>query len=168
MDELLRYVKVKTGDFVYVPSGTLHAIGSGIVILETQQSSDITYRVYDYDRTDTEGNTRELHLQQAKEVITVPHGTPELTQTVEKKQGLTAKKLVKEEYFTVYHWELDGSVELTRAADFLQVSMVEGEASITVNNQSFHIKKGDHFILPATIQDYQLEGHGEFVVSHTS
>ncbi|WP_058309153.1 mannose-6-phosphate isomerase, class I [Gracilibacillus massiliensis] len=167
-DQLLRKVKVKKGDFVYVPSGTIHAIGKGIVILETQQSSDITYRVYDYDRTDSEGNTRELHLKQAKEVTTVPHETPELTQTIEEKQGLTEKKLVEEKYFTVYHWDLNGSVELVREADFLQVSLVEGEATITVNNQSFDIKKGDHFIVPATIQDYRLEGKAEFLVSHTS
>ncbi|SHN33619.1 mannose-6-phosphate isomerase, class I [Gracilibacillus kekensis] len=167
-DQLLRRVKVKKGDFVYVPSGTIHAIGKGIVILETQQSSDITYRVYDYDRTDSEGNTRELHLKQAKEVTTVPHETPELTQTVEEKQGLTEKKLVEEKYFTVYHWDLDGSVELAREADFLQVSIVEGEATITVNSQSFTIKKGDHFILPATLQDYRLEGKAEFLVSHPS
>ena len=72
-DKLLRRVKVKAGDFVYVPSGTIHAIGKGIVILETQQSSDITYRVYDYDRTDAAGNTRELHLERSIQVTTVPH-----------------------------------------------------------------------------------------------
>ena len=56
-DDLLRKVPVKKGDFYYVPSGTIHAIGSGILILETQQSSDTTYRVYDYDRTDDQGKT---------------------------------------------------------------------------------------------------------------
>src|SRR5690606_31738382 len=72
-DKLLRRIKVKAGDFIYVPSGTIHAIGKGIVILETQQSSDITYRVYDYDRRDSMGNKRELHLDRAREVTLVPH-----------------------------------------------------------------------------------------------
>ncbi|SES14353.1 mannose-6-phosphate isomerase [Gracilibacillus ureilyticus] len=166
-DELLRKVPVKAGDFVYVPSGTIHAIGKGIVILETQQSSDITYRVYDYNRTDAVGNTRELHLKQAKEVTTVPHETPQLNQTVEKNQGLVSKKLVEEKYFTVYHWKLEGSVEKVRDNDFLQVSLVEGEAVVTVNGQSYTIKKGDHFIIPATVDKYKLEGNGEFIVSHT-
>ena len=62
-DALLTKVPVKAGDFFYVPSGTMHAIGSGILILETQQSSDTTYRVYDFDRKDAQGNLRELHLE---------------------------------------------------------------------------------------------------------
>lgn len=63
LDALLTKVPVKAGDFFYVPSGTMHAIGSGILILETQQSSDTTYRVYDFDRKDAQGNLRELHLE---------------------------------------------------------------------------------------------------------
>src|SRR5699024_2523537 len=61
-DDLLQKKKVEAGDFIYVPSGTIHAIGKGIMILEIQQSSDITYRVYDYDRKDKQGHLRELHL----------------------------------------------------------------------------------------------------------
>src|SRR5699024_2763601 len=117
-DKLLRRVPVSAGDFVYVPSGTIHAIGKGIVILETQQSSDITYRVYDYDRTDAEGNTRDLHLAQSKEVTTVPHETPILSKTIVEHQDLTETKLVEEQYFTVYHWELKGEAKLTRVTDF--------------------------------------------------
>ena len=74
-DQLLRRIPVTAGDFVYVPSGTIHAIGKGIVLLETQQSSDITYRVYDYERVDNNGNTRELHLDKAKQVTNIPHQT---------------------------------------------------------------------------------------------
>ncbi|WP_054860820.1 mannose-6-phosphate isomerase, class I [Gracilibacillus sp. JCM 18860] len=167
-DKLLRKVKVKAGDFVYVPSGTIHAIGKGIVILETQQSSDITYRVYDYDRTDAQGNTRELHLKEAKDVTTVPHETPRLNQSDEIDQGLTSKKLVEEKYFTVYHWGgLDGKVAKTMDQDFLQVSVIEGEAKLTVHQQQFDVKKGDHFIIPATISAYQLDGAAEMIVSHT-
>ncbi|MDG3086604.1 class I mannose-6-phosphate isomerase [Vibrio hannami] len=65
MGQALRRVKVKPEDFFYVPSGTVHAIGKGILILETQQNSDTTYRLYDYDRKDAEGNLRELHLEKA-------------------------------------------------------------------------------------------------------
>lgn len=62
-EHLLTRIPVQAGDFFFVPSGTVHAIGKGIIILETQQSSDTTYRVYDYDRKDDAGNTRELHIQ---------------------------------------------------------------------------------------------------------
>ncbi|MRH44374.1 mannose-6-phosphate isomerase, class I [Aquibacillus halophilus] len=165
-DKLLRRVKVKAGDFVYVPSGTIHAIGKGIVILETQQSSDITYRVYDYERRDSKGNTRELHLNQAIEVTTAPHQEPIIKHGQETSGGLTSKRLVEETYFTVYHWNLNGEIKQQLTSDFLQVSIIEGNAEMKVNGRTFAIKKGDHFILPATIHDYSLSGQAEFIVSH--
>lgn len=165
-DDLLRRVPVKAGDFIYVPSGTIHAIGAGLVILEVQQSSDITYRVYDYDRTDAEGNTRELHLDSSVEVTTVPHHTPDYDQVVEELDGLTAKRLVTENYFTVYHWDLDGEVSQTRTVDFLQVSVVDGQADLTIDGKTFTIKKGDNFIIPATITDFHLSGKAECLVSY--
>ncbi|RCW64521.1 mannose-6-phosphate isomerase, class I [Saliterribacillus persicus] len=166
-DQFLRRVPVSAGDFVYVPSGTIHAIGKGIVILETQQSSDITYRVYDYDRKDKDGNGRQLHLEPSKEVTSVPHETPTLSQETTVEEGLTSRRLVQEKYFTVYHWELEGSVTKRLDVDFLQVSVIEGEAEINVGNKAFSIKKGDHFILPATITGYKVEGNASFIVSHT-
>ncbi|WP_053217755.1 mannose-6-phosphate isomerase, class I [Virgibacillus senegalensis] len=165
-DDLLRKVKVKAGDFVYVPSGTIHAIGKGIVILETQQSSDITYRVYDYDRTDDQGNTRELHLDSAIAVSTVPHETVDIEQKQTSKDGLTSHRLVQQEYFTVYHWELDGEVDQAVEEDFLQVSVLDGEGEITVEGTTFSLKKGDHFILPSTVDRYHLSGKASFIVSH--
>lgn len=167
-DDLLRRVPVKAGDFVYVPSGTIHAIGKGIVILETQQSSDITYRVYDYNRTDAEGNKRELHLNAAIDVTTVPHETPDYDQLEEIEAGLTAKRLVKEQYFTVYHWKLDGAVEKEVDVDFLQVSVLNGQADIIVGEKVFSIKKGENFVIPVTVDSYQLKGQAEFIVSYPS
>lgn len=165
-DELLRRIKVEAGDFVYVPSGTIHAIGKGIVILETQQSSDITYRVYDYDRMDSAGNKRELHLDRAKEVTTIPHKDTEVEQIETVIGDLVEKKLVEEQYFTVYHWKLDGKATRTLNKDFLQVSVVEGTAEVKIGEQSFHIEKGSHFILPHNIGEYEMEGNAEFIVSH--
>ncbi|WP_138418631.1 mannose-6-phosphate isomerase, class I [Aquibacillus sediminis] len=165
-DQFLGRIKVQAGDFVYVPSGTIHAIGKGIVILETQQSSDITYRVYDYDRTDAEGNKRELHLEKAMEVTTVPHKDAVGEQSVSKVEDLTVKQLVEAEYFSVYHWELEGSASLTLEQDFLQVSVIDGNATITVEDQSFEIEKGSHFILPNGVRNYQLTGKAELIVSH--
>ena len=70
-ENLLTKVPVKAGDFFYVPSGTMHAIGAGIMVLETQQSSDTTYRVYDFDRKDDQGNLRELHLEKSIDVLNI-------------------------------------------------------------------------------------------------
>ncbi|MBM7541013.1 mannose-6-phosphate isomerase, class I [Amphibacillus cookii] len=165
-DSLLRYVPVRAGDFIYVPSGSIHAIGRGIVILETQQSSDITYRVYDYDRTNDQGQTRELHLDASIEVTTAPHQDPSIKQTEVTHQGLTIKKLVEEQYFTVYHWNLTGEANQKRDADFLQVSVIDGKATLIINQHHYTIKKGDHFIIPATIDHYSLSGEAEMIVSH--
>ncbi|HWJ79514.1 MAG TPA: mannose-6-phosphate isomerase, class I [Niallia sp.] len=163
---LLRSVKVKPGDFIYVPSGTIHAIGKGIVILEIQQSSDITYRVYDYNRLDTEGNARELHLESAIEVINVPHKLISYEKEEKKQLGFTSKLLVVEEYFTVLLWSLDGSVKKTLNADFLQVSVISGEAEIIIEEEKYQIQTGDHFILPFTVKTYELKGTATFIVSH--
>ncbi|WP_413375609.1 mannose-6-phosphate isomerase, class I [Alkalihalobacillus sp. 1P02AB] len=165
-DHLLKRIKVQAGDFVYVPSGTIHAIGKGIVILETQQSSDITYRVYDYDRVDASGQKRELHLERSKEVTTVPHQDVEVEQSISVFGDLAVKKLVEEQYFSVYHWTLSGKSSLKMEADFLQISAIEGQAEITVNWKAISIQKGDHFILPNGIKEYQLSGKAEFIVSH--
>ena len=165
-DQLLRRVKVKAGDFVYVPSGTIHAIGAGIVILETQQSSDITYRVYDYDRTDVAGNKRELHLERAKQVTTVPHADAVVEQKEVAIGDLVEKKLVQEQYFTVYHWKLNGEVEQKLNHDFLQVSVIAGAGKISVDGKSFEIHKGSNFILPYGLGAYKMAGNLEFIVSH--
>ncbi|WP_164667851.1 mannose-6-phosphate isomerase, class I [Virgibacillus doumboii] len=164
-DRLLRRVKVKPGDFVYVPSGTIHAIGKGIVILETQQSSDITYRVYDYDRMDAAGEKRELHLKKAKQVTSVPHRDSDLQENEETTGSLVMKKLVENDYFGVSHWQLDGEATCELTEDFLQVSVIKGDAVLSVAGKRFDIEKGMHFILPNGLDEYTLSGDAEFIVS---
>ena len=166
-DGLLQRIQVKKGDFVYVPSGTIHAIGKGIVILETQQSSDITYRVYDYGRTDAEGKCRELHIEQALAVTSCPHKVAEKCNIKDINGDLESTRLIEDKYFTVYHWKLIGHTVTPLKKNFLLMSVIEGEGKISIGGNSSDIKKGDNFILPATIEEYQLEGNLEFIVSHT-
>lgn len=165
-DNLFQRIPVNKNDFIYVPSGTIHAIGAGVVILEIQQSSDLTYRVYDYDRTDDQGNLRQLHLDSSIEVTTVPHQVTDFEQTETKQANLTINKLIEEQYFTVYHWDLTGASMHTRKADFLQFSMIEGNAEVITNGKSFSIKKGDHFIIPATIDNFKINGTAKLIISH--
>lgn len=166
-DKLLKHVSVKAGDFIYVPSGTIHAIGKGIVILETQQSSDITYRVYDYDRVGADGHKRELHLERAKEVIIVPYQQAVPRQQEETLGDLTVKKLVEEKYFSVYHWMLNGETVRNQDQDFLQVSVINGSATMKIDGKAYNLVKGNHFILPHGIKEYEIAGKAEFVLSHT-
>lgn len=163
--DLLQKVPVKAGDFFHVPSGTIHAIGKGIVMLETQQSSDITYRVYDYDRIDVNGDKRELYLERAKQVITVPHQTITVAPSEVAIGDLTQVTLIEEQYFSVYHWQLNGKAIQNLDKDFLQVTVISGNAVITVDQKSFNIKYGTAFILPYGIESYELSGDAAFVVS---
>lgn len=166
-DGLLQRMQVKKGDFIYVPSGTIHAIGKGIVILETQQSSDITYRVYDYDRMDAEGKCRELHIEHAVAVTNCPH-LAALKQDVKDILGdLESTRLIEEQYFTVYHWKLAGKIETPLKKNFLLMSVIEGEGEIAVCGNRSLIKKGDNFIIPVTVDEYTIEGNLEIIVSHT-
>ncbi|UJF26652.1 mannose-6-phosphate isomerase, class I [Planococcus sp. 107-1] len=165
-DDLLIRVEVEKGDFFYVPSGTVHAVGKGNVILEIQQSSDITYRVYDYGRKDADGNTRELHLQSAVDVIKFPHCSPAPRAVEEKSGNLVIRQLIQETYFTVYHWQVDGKAPIPMAADYLLLNVISGAGMISGSECSFPIAKGDHLILPASIEAYSIEGELEIIVSH--
>ncbi|WP_221567075.1 mannose-6-phosphate isomerase, class I [Alkalihalobacillus sp. TS-13] len=165
-DDLLRKVSIKPGDFVYVPNGTIHAIGTGTMILETQQSSDVTYRVYDYDRRDAEGNTRELHIEQSIDVAMIPHEDAKFEPVESVVEGLKETKLIREKYFTVYRWELDGAVEGYENPAYLLVSVLSGEGEVTTQGGTYTIKKGDHFIIPSTVKQFSVNGTVECIVSH--
>jgi mannose-6-phosphate isomerase len=165
-NKLLRRVKVKPGDFYYIPSGTIHAIGKGIIILETQQSSDITYRVYDYDRKDAEGNLRELHIQKSIDVATTPHQDVSFKPILEEKDGYVNKTLIKEDYFTVHHWEVTGSFQHSTNGKYYLMSILDGEGTIETKEDTFPFKKGDHFIIPSTLTEYKMSGASKIIVSH--
>jgi len=165
-EHLLRRVKIKPGDFFYVPSGTIHALCKGTLVLETQQSSDTTYRIYDYNRPGHDGKLRELHLDKAIEVITFPHTPvkiePLTTQTV----GGSVTTFVEEDYFTIYKWEVNSSLSLTQGAYFTLASVIGGEGKVTFEDNEFFIKSGDHFILPNKMRSFTIEGNIQLVASH--
>ncbi|XXM71440.1 mannose-6-phosphate isomerase, class I [Lysinibacillus sphaericus] len=165
-DELLSRIPVKPGDFFYVPSGTIHALCTGTLVLETQQSSDTTYRVYDYDRRDAEGNTRELHIEKSIEAATIPHQNADVQPEVEKRDGVEVTKFVEAEYFSVYKWQVDGYASFVQDQPFQLASVLEGEGTLKAHGESYALKKGDHFILPADVETFEVEGKLELIVSH--
>lgn len=165
-EELLTRVPVKKGDFFYVPSGTMHAIGRGILILETQQSSDTTYRVYDFDRPDEQGNCRELHLSQSIDVMS--YGEVQNSQPVTLKTGnLSSTLLVSNDFFTVYQWDIKGQVSFEQTAPYYLVSVIEGEGQLVVDGQNYALTKGDHFILPHDVKQWDFVGELSLIVSYS-
>lgn len=160
-DILLRRQPVKAGDFIFVPSGTIHAIGEGIVILETQQSSDTTYRVYDFDRTDDKGKTRELHLDQAIEVTTVPD-TPKIVHSTTKNvRGGTIQTLIETDEFNVYRMEVTDGFMLRPLDRFRLVSVLSGMGTL----DGVPLEKGDHLVVTVSSQPLAVEGSMELIVS---
>lgn len=164
--ELLTRVKVKPGDFFYVPSGTIHALCSGVLILETQQNSDTTYRVYDYDRQDKKGNTRELHLEKSINVSTIPHEPIDVVHNITKSAGATITRFVESEYFTVYKWEVDGTYSAKHEKHFLIGSVIAGSGELKVDERVHLLKKGDHFIIPSGLEEFTVVGRVEMIISH--
>lgn len=159
--ELIREVPVKKGDFIQINPGTVHAIKGGLMILETQQNSDITYRVYDYDRL-SNGKPRELHVQQSIDVITVP--APSAEDSVSHAADLpanTMNELIACDYYKVYKLSVTEPVSFEQEHPFLIMSVIEGEG--LVNGQM--IRKGDHFILPSGFGKVELQGDMTLIAS---
>ena len=164
-DKLLRRVRIKPGDFFYVPSGTIHALCEGTLVLETQQSSDTTYRVYDYDRRDAEGNLRDLHFEKAIEVTTVPHQDPVSKPIVEEKENVRKTTFLNSEFFSVYKWDVFGRAAITCNDQYLLLSVIKGEGALHHNEERYDLKKGTHLIIPAGFGEFELDGECELIVS---
>lgn len=160
-NEFIREVPVKKGDFIQIDPGTVHAIKGGIMLLETQQNSDITYRVYDYDRL-SNGKPRELHVQQSIDVITVPAKSTEnsvIDTTDAPKNQWNA--LIACDYYKVWKLELDGELEFVQEQPFFLMSVVEGNGTLN----GVEIKKGMHMILPAGYGKVKLAGEMKIIAS---
>ncbi len=159
-NDLLMEIPVKKGDFFFVPTGTVHALKKGTLVLEIQQSSDTTYRLYDYDRLDDSGNLRPLHINQSIDVTTIPHQNMQQDKVVEIKGKSTIETFVKSEYFTVSKWDVCETLELTNDKPFLLVSVIDGCATFN----GTEIKKGDHFIVPANEKELVITGTATMMV----
>ncbi|MBP2097921.1 mannose-6-phosphate isomerase, class I [Enterococcus rivorum] len=170
-EDLLTKVPVKKGDFFYVPSGTIHAIGKGIMILETQQSSDTTYRVYDYDRKDDNGQARELHIQQSIDVTTVPAADIQLSIQQQNQGQSSIITYLKTPFFNVYEWQVKGLLSVKKNAPYTLATVVDGVGKLIIEDSdimkttSYELNKGTSFILPSEIQKWRLEGDLTIIAS---
>ncbi len=163
---ILDDVKVKSGDVFFLETGTVHAIGAGLVVAEIQQTSDITYRLYDFDRVDASGNTRELHVDLALEAINYNN--------VETKKEYTKKinssnKIVDCPYFTTNFIPLDGEISISKTGKSFTVFMcVEGTFEIEYNNLKTQYKKGDTVLIPAAMNAFILSGKASILEIYIS
>ena len=155
-------VRVKTGDVVFIPSGMLHAIGAGIFLAEVQQSSNTTYRVYDYDRRDKKGNPRELHVKQAADVVdlTVPSVDFAPKRETKTADGAETTLLTDCRYFSVSRLSVNGAYNGEAGSDsFVSLLALEGEAVLSGGNRRYIIRKGASAFIPAGFGTYRIEGN---------
>lgn len=162
-DDLLNVIPIHKGDFFYIPAGTVHAIRRGTLILETQQNSNITYRLYDYGRLQ-DGKPRQLHIKQSLDVIRCPQERENTVEKAVEKDGTVSQRLVSCPLFTVDHFEISEKMTMEQPYAFLIVDVLEGEGS--VNGRP--IKKGDHFIASYGCKDLEFSGKLELITSHVS
>ena len=153
--EVTNAVPVKKGDVFFIKSGTLHAIGKGILIAEIQQNSNTTYRIYDYGRVGKDGKPRELHVNKALDVTKLAPAEQYPETPVEKKDG----------YFTTYRVNVETKAEL--AADensFNSILVLEGEPVIS-GGETVSAKKGESVFISAGTGKYTVEGKCTFVLT---
>lgn len=158
--------KVKKGDVFFLETGTVHAIGAGTVIAEIQQTSDITYRLYDFDRVDANGNTRELHIDLALEAIN--YETVEAQKEYSKIEN-TSNEVVDCSYFTTNFIPLNGNLNVNKNQNSFTVYMcVDGDFELILNEEKYNYKKGDTVLIPASLTDFQLSGKASLLEIYIS
>ena len=159
--ELLRQVPIHKGDFFQIDPGCLHAIKGGTLILETQQSSDVTYRFYDYGRLQ-DGKPRQLHIEKSLAVTKAPFVPAENQQDTFTVGDATVYHLVSCQYYSVYRAELNGKATWNFTAPFVNVSILSGSGKLN----GMDVKKGDHLLLTANFGELTAEGELEIMYSH--
>lgn len=156
LPSVLKEYYVKKGDVFFIETGTIHAIGGGILLAEIQQTSDITYRVYDWDRVDEEGKERELHVDLALEAINYKTKDPKVEY---EKRVNTAVGLVDCPFFTSNYLSLNSSYEVCKNSDCFRVYIcTEGNAELHAAKGHFEIEKGQTILVPASLTAFSLKG----------
>ncbi len=147
IEKYLNKIEVKVGDYYLVPAGTLHAIRAGVTILEVQQNSDLTYRVYDYNRTDKDGQKRQLHIDKAVEVTDCKkYEVPTPNKKYKHVKGYCRRQLAQSKYFSTEEVSIESSIWMVDEKKFCGFTVICGEGSI--NGEK--ICKGDTVFVPAT------------------
>jgi len=155
LTEILNFDKVKEGDTYFIEVGRVHAIGAGVMLAEIQQTSDITYRVYDWDRVDEEGNERDLHNDLAIDAFDFE--MEDNFRVDYPKKVNQSNQMVSCPYFTTNFLEVTESIEKENIYDsFIIYLCVNGEVEITTEHSAEIIKKGETVLLPAAIKSYQI------------
>ena len=164
-DALARY-EVHEGDVFFIPAGRIHAIGAGSFVAEIQQTSDVTYRIYDFKRKDKNGNYRELHTKEAAESIDY-NVLPDYRTAYEPKQN-EGVQVVSCPYFTTAVYDLTEPMTLdySELDSFVILIAVKGEGKLICEGEEMTFRMGDTVLLPATTKEVKVEGTIKFLETY--
>ena len=157
LDNLLCYEEVSSGDVFFIPAGRVHAIGKGILLAEIQQTSDVTYRIFDYNRKDANGIERELHTELALDAITFDY-MDEYKTRYETKLNQSSEIVICQ-YFTTSLLEFDNEIDknYNQLDSFIIYMTLEGEYDVIYSGGVVRVSKGETVLIPASLESYRLK-----------
>ena len=164
LEELLNRVEVKKGDVFFIPAGTVHALGAGIEVVEVQQTSDVTYRIYDWDRVDASGKGRELHTALAVDAIDFEADAEVLHKQYNLSKG-GESKVIESPYFTMVIHDVDAVKYLDRSMldSFIVYICLSGSATISIDGGKEELTAGELVLIPAEACEVAIEGNAQLM-----
>ncbi len=165
--DIIQPVEVKAGDVFYIPAGTIHALADGVSVVEIQQSSDITYRIFDWNRVDADGKSRELHTAQAVDVIDFTSTAEDCRRTYTPKAN-EAVEMVRCENFTTNILRVEGDAErdYCKLDSFVVYICTEGSVTLDADGNTESLKAGEVVMIPAEVNSVSLSGNGLIIESY--
>ena len=160
VEPLLRRVNVKPGDVCFIPAGCVHAIGAGILLYEIQQSSDVTYRFYDWDRVDARGQRRELHIDKALDVMNLRFALKPIHAS-----DKPVERVLDEAFFTLDLFNVRGACRLPAINEFGLLTVLDDGLTLTAEGYEHVLSKGESFYLPTRCPALTLRGSGRAALS---
>ena len=156
LNEVMKWHNVNKGDVFYIPAGKVHAIGKGNVILEIQQTSDVTYRIYDYNRTDDNGNPRELHTELALDAIDFEYSDND--KTIYESKENAENEIIHTPFFDINLLKINEKIDRDYYAldSFVILICTAGSAKIQYNDGEETITKGETILIPAELNEIKL------------
>lgn len=156
----VNYLDVSKGDCIYIPSGTIHSILKNVIILEIQQNSNVTYRLFDWNRVDKNGKSRELHIEKAIETIKLSRQA----KTYHSNCNKGINRIIKNKFFDVRKIVVKEKFEsYSNINTLIIMNVIEGNGKIYNSENEYILNKGDTFIIPATMGKYKIIGNLEII-----
>ena len=160
----LRWIPVQAGDILNILPGMVHAVGPGIVLYEIQQTSDVTYRIFDWGRRDHEGKPRELHLRQAADVVKTDLLPPKLRGELVAMEGGTATHCLTNEHFTLSVLHAAGRLRLPGRGGFAFLTALCG-GTLERGSEIIRFARGETYFLPHDFPDFYVAADGDLIIS---